>query len=151
SEFFGRLREILGDRDDVRIAGDRFVFQAEVLFAPGSNALGPAGDAAITALADGVTPLIADIPADFDWYLRVDGHTDDVPIANERFRSNWALSTARALSVVNRLVAAGLPPQRLAAAGFGEFRPAADNATADGRARNRRIEIVLDQRPPTEP
>lgn len=143
SEFFGRLREALGDRDDIRIVGDRFVFQSEVLFATGSADLGEPGQRQMKRLAEALKDVSARIPKDIDWVLRVDGHTDRRPIRTQEFPSNWELSVARALSIVRFLVAEGIPPRRLIAAGFGEYHPldSADNPAA--WQRNRRIELRL--------
>ncbi|HYC05469.1 MAG TPA: peptidoglycan -binding protein [Azospirillaceae bacterium] len=147
SEFFGRLREVLGDRPDVRIVGDRFVFQSEVLFESGSAELGTGGQAQLAQLAATLKDISGRFPSELNWILRVDGHTDVVPIRSARFPSNWELSTARATSVVQFLITQGIPPERLAATGFGEFQPLEPGATAaDALARNRRIEIKLDQR-----
>jgi chemotaxis protein MotB len=144
SEFFGRLRQVLGDRPDVRIVGDRFVFQSEVLFGIGSADLADPGKQQLTKLAATLRELMARIPKDINWVLRVDGHTDRVPIHNTQFASNWELSTARAVSVVKFLIDQGVPPDRLAATGFGEFQPL-DSARDDeiSRRRNRRIELKL--------
>ncbi|HCX13967.1 MAG TPA: peptidoglycan -binding protein [Rhodospirillaceae bacterium] len=141
SEFFGRLREILGNRPGVTVAGDRFVFQSEVLFASGSADIGIDGQRQLAELARTLINISRDIPQEITWLLRVDGHTDTVPINTARFKSNWELSTARAVSVVNFLIEQGLPPNRLAAAGFGEYQPLDPSA----RDRNRRIELKLDQ------
>jgi chemotaxis protein MotB len=146
SEFFGRLREALGDRPDIRIVGDRFVFQSEVLFASGSAQIGDPGKAQLAQLAATLKQLAAKIPPEINWVLRVDGHTDRVPIATSLFPSNWELSTARALSVVRFLQGEGIPPERLAAAGFGEFQPLDPRDDEIGRRRNRRIELKFDQR-----
>jgi chemotaxis protein MotB len=146
SEFFGRLRELLGERSDVRVVGDRFVFQSEVLFESGSADLGAAGREQLAALARTLLQIAATIPGDVPWILRVDGHTDAVPIRSARFPSNWELSTARAIAVVKFLAEQGVPSDRLAAAGFGEFQPLDDGTTAEALARNRRIEIKLDSR-----
>jgi chemotaxis protein MotB len=146
SEFFGRLRDILGARPGITVAGDRFVFQSEVLFASGSADIGAEGQTQIAQLARTLLEISRQIPAEIDWVLRVDGHTDDVPIATAAFPSNWELSTARAVSVVKYLIAQGVPAHRLAAAGFGEFQPIDRAATPAARARNRRIELRLDQR-----
>jgi len=145
SEFFGRLREVLGDRADVRVVGDRFVFQSEVLFASGSADLSPDGRTTLTAFARTLLEIARRIPADVSWVLRVDGHTDRVPIASDRFPSNWELSTARALAVVKFLVAQGVPAKRLAASGFGEFQPLDAKGPA-ANPRNRRIEMRLTDR-----
>ncbi|MDX2224817.1 MAG: peptidoglycan -binding protein [Rhodospirillaceae bacterium] len=146
SEFFGRLRDILGARPGITVAGDRFVFQSEVLFASGSADIGAEGQTQIAQLARTLLEISRQIPPEIDWVLRVDGHTDDVPIATAMFPSNWELSTARAVSVVKYLVSQGVPANRLAAAGFGEFQPIDRTATPMARARNRRIELRLDQR-----
>jgi chemotaxis protein MotB len=146
SEFFGRLRELIGDNPAVRVVGDRFLFQSELLFDSGSAALGAAGREELGKLAVTLREVAAEIPSDIDWILRVDGHTDRVPISNAPFESNWELSTARAVSVVRFLTSQGIPPQRLSAAGFGEFHPIdpADNPGA--YRKNRRIEIKLTAR-----
>ncbi|MGI9331966.1 MAG: peptidoglycan -binding protein, partial [Gammaproteobacteria bacterium] len=123
SDFFGKLREVLGERQDIRVVGDRFVFQSEVLFPSGSADLEPAGRASLDRLAATLTEVTQAIPAEVDWILRVDGHTDKRPISTDRFPSNWELSTARALSIVRYLIGRGIEPRRLAATGFGEFRP----------------------------
>ncbi len=147
SEFFGRMREILGDREDIKIVGDRFLFQSEVLFASGSAELGPAGRAELGKLASAVREVQNEIPSEIDWILRVDGHTDSVPLNSPRFADNWELSQARALSVVRYLVAdEGISPRRLAAAGFGEFQPIDARPTPEAFARNRRIEIKFTER-----
>ncbi|MBI4184413.1 MAG: peptidoglycan -binding protein [Proteobacteria bacterium] len=146
SEFFGRLREVLGDRKDIQIVGDRFVFQSEVLFASASAELEPAGAEQIARLAETLNDLAGRIPKEIDWVLRVDGHTDRNPIATDRYPSNWELSTARAISVVKFLISRGIPSNRLAAAGFGEFQPIDPHGDEIAYRRNRRIELKLDQR-----
>ncbi len=146
SEFFGRLRQVLGQRADVQIVGDRFVFQSEVLFASGSADLGDSGREQLRTLASTLREIAATIPSDIDWVLRVDGHTDKRPIHTAQFPSNWELSTARATSVVKFLIEAGLPPNRLVAAGFGEFQPLDLRDDEIGYRRNRRIEFKLTQR-----
>ena len=146
SEFFGRLREVLGNRPGIRIVGDRFVFQSEVLFDVGSADLGPAGKEQMQALAQTLNELMARIPQDIDWVLRVDGHTDKTPISNARFPSNWELSAARAISVVKYLIDLGLPPVRLVAAGFAANRPIDPGQDEIALRRNRRIELKLTQR-----
>ena len=145
SEFFGRLREILGRRPGVRVAGDRFVFQSEVLFASGAADIGIDGQRQLADLARTLIDISRDIPPEINWILRIDGHTDTVPISTARFRSNWELSTARAVSVVGFLIEQGVPARRLAAAGFGEYQPIDQGNTPTARARNRRIELKLDQ------
>jgi len=146
SEFFGRLRVVLGNRPEIRVVGDRFVFQSEVLFASGSAELGKEGQVQMARLASTLKDIAAKIPSGVDWVLRIDGHTDDVPISTARFPSNWELSTARAISVVKFLISQGIPPDRLAAAGFSEFRPLDPKVDEASRRRNRRIEMKLDQR-----
>ena len=146
SEFFGRLRDVLKGRDDVQIVGDRFVFQSEVLFAQGQAKIAAEGQDQLAKLAVALADIATKIPEDINWVLQVDGHTDDVPIRAGRFADNWDLSTERALSVVRFLYQQGLPANRLAAAGYGEFQPldAADND--DARRKNRRIELKITQR-----
>lgn len=147
SDFFGRLREILGDRPDIRIVGDRFVFQSEVFFATGSDEISEAGLVELDALADAVVELEQEIPEDIPWVLRVDGHTDVQPISGAgRFRNNWDLSAARAISVVRFLIDKGIPANRLVAAGFGEYQPIDEGETEEAYARNRRIELKLTER-----
>ena len=147
SDFFGRLREILGERPDIRIVGDRFVFQSEVLFATGSDEISNAGLTELNALADAVIELEQEIPEDIPWVLRVDGHTDKQPLAGTgRFRTNWELSAGRAISVVRFLIDKGIPANRLVAAGFGEFQPIDDGDSDEAFARNRRIELKLTER-----
>ncbi len=146
SEFFGRLREALADRPDVRAQGDRFVFQSEVLFETGSAEIGPGGRQELAALARALIEISAAIPDDLPWILRVDGHTDKVPISTARFPSNWELSTTRAISVVRFLADLGIPSERLAATGFGEFQPLDPDETPEALRRNRRIEIKLTTR-----
>lgn len=146
SEFFGRLREILGDRPDVRIVGDRFIFQSEVLFAPGSAELGDAGRAQVERVAQSLRELISRMPTDLSWILRVDGHTDHVPIKTAQFPSNWELSTARAIAVVKFMIDQGIPADRLAATGFGEHQPLDPREDDAAKRRNRRIELKLTER-----
>ena len=146
SEFFGRLRQILSQRADIRIVGDRFIFQSEVLFDKGSAALTDSGRAELDKLAGALKELERDIPPDIDWILRIDGHTDSDPINTPQFPSNWELSTARAISVVRYLMSKGIPAMRLAAAGFGEHHPIDPRDTEEAKARNRRIELKLTER-----
>lgn len=146
SDFFGRLRQILGQRPDVRIVGDRFVFQSEVLFPVGQASLRDGPQPELDRLAQAVLEVAPEIPEDIPWVLRVDGHTDERPIATAQFPSNWHLSAARAIAVVNYLKDAGVPPQRLLAAGFGEFQPIDPGTTQEAYARNRRIEFKLTER-----
>ncbi len=146
SEFFGRLREVIGERDDIRIVGDRFVFQSEVLFPSGSAELEPEGKVQLARLANALVEIAAEIPDDLDWNLRIDGHTDTRPISTAAFPSNWELSQARALSGARLLAEQGIDENRLVAAGFGEFHPLVDGDSAAALARNRRIELKFDQR-----
>ena len=147
SDFFGRLREILSDRENIRIVGDRFVFQSEVLFPVGSEVINDAGQTEMKKLADALIELQREIPPEINWVLRVDGHTDNRPLSGAgRYRDNWELSSARATSVVKFLIANGVPANRLVAAGFGEFQPLDPTDTDDARNRNRRIELKLTER-----
>ena len=146
SEFFGRLRQLLGDRPGIRIEGDRFVFQSELLFPSGSAEPTVEGQARLAELAKTLIEVTKSIPPDINWLLRVDGHTDRVPIKGGKFASNWELSTARATNIVKFLAAGGIPGDRLAAAGFGEFQPIDKGGDPAAFAKNRRIEIRLDQR-----
>ncbi|MBT5051510.1 MAG: peptidoglycan -binding protein [Rhodospirillaceae bacterium] len=143
SEFFGKLREVLGNRDDIRVEGDRFVFQSEVLFSSGSADMVGLGRRQISQLSTTLKDIASRIPKNIDWVLRVDGHTDRIPIKNAKFPSNWELSTARAVAVVKLLIEDGLPPHRLAAAGFGEYRPLEPGNSQTALRRNRRIEFKL--------
>jgi chemotaxis protein MotB len=146
SEFFGRLRAILANRPEIRVVGDRFVFQSEVFFDAGAAALRPEGRAELDKLATALLDLEKEIPDDIPWVLRVDGHTDIRPIASVQFPSNWELSAARAISVVQHLIARGISAQRLVAAGFGEFQPLDPAQNEDAFRRNRRIELKLTER-----
>ncbi len=147
SDFFGRLRQILGSRPDIRVVGDRFVFQSSVLFDVGKADISPAGQASLDTLAAAVIDLEREIPPDIPWILRVDGHTDNTPITGAGpYKSNWELSAARAVSVVQYLISKGVEPDRLAAAGFGEFQPIDQGNDEEARARNRRIELKLTER-----
>jgi len=145
SEFFGRLRETLGDQAGLRIEGDRFVFQSELLFASGSAELGKPGQKQLLKLAKSLRTVAKKIPADIEWILRVDGHTDRRAIKTPLYASNWELSSARAISIVKYLVKQGIQPSRLAAAGFGEFHPLDMKRNQRAYQRNRRIEIKLTQ------
>jgi chemotaxis protein MotB len=142
SEFFGRLREALGNRPDIQVVGDRFVFQSEVLFPSGSAALQPSGEKQLASVAQRLIEISSKIPKDINWVLQVDGHTDNKPINTSAFPSNWELSAARAIAVVKFLHDQGIPYNRLVAAGYGEFQPL---STTD-MARNRRIELKLTNR-----
>ncbi|HYG85635.1 MAG TPA: peptidoglycan -binding protein [Azospirillum sp.] len=145
SEFFGRMREALSTRQDIRIVGDRFVFQSDILFPSGSADLQEAGKKRMAELAQTLLEIGKTIPPDINWVLRVDGHTDIRPITRT-FVSNWELSSARAIAVVKFLIEQGVPAERLVAAGFGEFQPLDTGTTEEALARNRRIEIKFDQR-----
>lgn len=146
SEFFGRLSEALGQYPDIRIEGDRFILPSELLFESGSDQLGAEGQQQVARLARTLNEIAAIIPADIDWILRVDGHTDRRPINSERFQSNWELSAARAISLVRQMAENGVPLARMAAAGFAEYHPADPAETAAAYARNRRIELKLTSR-----
>jgi chemotaxis protein MotB len=148
SEFFGQLSALLAGREGVRVVGDRFVFSSEVLFNAGSADLAPEGRAQIAGVVDILNDIANQIPPGIDWIIRVDGHTDNVPLGGGgQFADNWQLSQARALSVVRYMQNdLGFDPMRMAAAGFGEYRPVADSATPEGRAQNRRIELKLTER-----
>ncbi|MCB1386795.1 MAG: peptidoglycan -binding protein [Nitratireductor sp.] len=147
SDFFGRLREILSDRQDIRIVGDRFVFQSEVLFSAGSADLNDGGKAEMLKVAEALIQIGREIPDDIAWVLRVDGHTDTVPLSGTgRFRDNWELSQARALSVVKFFIENGIPADKLVAAGFGEFQPLEEGDSDEARSKNRRIELKLTER-----
>jgi chemotaxis protein MotB len=146
SDFFGRLRAILGNRPDIRIVGDRFVFQSEIFFDAGQAILKPEGRAELDKLATALAELDRQIPAEIAWVLRVDGHTDVRPIATPQFPSNWELSSARAIAVVQYLISKGISAQRLVAAGFGEFQPLDAERNDEAFRRNRRIELKLTER-----
>ncbi|WP_298933921.1 peptidoglycan -binding protein [uncultured Ruegeria sp.] len=148
SEFFGRLRDVLGNQEGVRIEGDRFVFSSEVLFDTGSAVLSAEGRQEVAKVANILRGVAAEIPSGLNWVIRVDGHTDNVPLGGGgRYRDNWELSQGRALSVVRYMVdALGIPPNRLAANGFGEFQPVNPANTPEARAQNRRIELKLTER-----
>ena len=147
SDFFGKLREILGNRPDIRVVGDRFVFQSEIFFDSGAAVLRPEGRAELDKLAAALSELEKQIPAEINWVLRVDGHTDTRPLGpTSPFKSNWELSAARAISVVQYLIGKGISPQRLVAAGFGEFQPIDAGTTEEAFSRNRRIELKLTER-----
>jgi chemotaxis protein MotB len=146
SDFFGRLRTILGNRPDVRIVGDRFVFQSEVFFGTGQAVLRPEGRAELDKLAGALIELEKQIPGEIAWVLRVDGHTDIRATSGVNFKTNWELSSARAISVVQYLISKGVSPQRLVAAGFGEFQPIDPDKTEEAFSRNRRIELKLTER-----
>ena len=148
SNFFGEMRRILEGQDRVQIVGDRFVFASEVLFQPGQAELSEQGRAEIANIANILSNVAAQIPEGIDWIIRVDGHTDNIPlVSNGRYRNNWELSQGRALSVVRYMSEnLGIPPNRLAANGFGEYQPINTADTPEARAQNRRIELKLTER-----
>jgi chemotaxis protein MotB len=146
SDFFGRLRELLRGRKDIRVVGDRFVFQSEVLFPSGQAQMTVDGLAAIDQLAQAIVEVERQIPAEVDWVIQVDGHTDQRPISSREFPSNWELSAARAISVVKYLISRGVSANRLVAAGYGEFAPLEAGTSDEVLRRNRRIELKLTNR-----
>jgi chemotaxis protein MotB len=146
SDFFGKLREALGSRQDFEIVGDRFVFPSDVLFDPGSAELKPGAAAQLNQLSTALKEIEGSIPPELAWVMRVDGHTDISPINTAEFPSNWELSSARAISVVRYLMGQGIAPEHLVAAGFGEFQPIASGESDDALAKNRRIELKLTER-----
>jgi chemotaxis protein MotB len=146
SEFFGRLREIIGNRSDIRIVGDRFVFQSEVLFGQGSAELADTAKEQLDPVITALQEISQKIPPDINWVLRIDGHTDRRPINTAQFPSNWELSTARAISVVRYAIAQGIPPNRLAVAGFADKQPLDPGNSEEAYRRNRRIEMKLTER-----
>lgn len=143
SEFFGELRKVLGNQAGIRIVGDRFIFQSEILFPTGSAELTPSAKTELQALAKTLLAIAPKIPHNVNWILRVDGHTDAVPIHTARFPSNWDLSTARAVSVVKYLISQGVPPKRLAATGFSKYHPLVQGSAPADYRQNRRIEFLL--------
>jgi chemotaxis protein MotB len=146
STFFGELKRSLGERDDIQVVGDRFVFQSEIFFDSGSADLTPQGYAELDKLAAALRDLETRIPKDLNWVLRIDGHTDIRPISTAAFRSNWELSSSRAISVVKYLISKGVPPNRLVAAGFGEYQPLSSGFSETDLRRNRRIELKLTEK-----
>ena len=146
SEFFGKLREALGNRADIRVVGDRFVIPTDILFDTGSSDMGEGAQASMQTLAETVKEVASEIPSSVDWVLRIDGHTDKRPIHTPQFPSNWELSTSRAVAIVKFLVVQGIPANRLSANGFGQFQPIDPADTPDAYTRNRRIEIQLTNR-----
>ncbi len=146
SEFFGRLREVLGDIEEIEIVGDRFRFQSELFFETASAEIGPGGEERLEQVASILQRVADRIPAEIDWVLQVEGHTDRRPISTPEFPSNWQLSTARAQSILDFLIDQGVPPERLAAVGYGEYQPIAEGDSPEALARNRRIELRLSNR-----
>ena len=146
SEFFGKLQSLLGDRDDIKVVGDRFIFESELLFDSASANLQENGKAKLKQIAMTLMETTNEIPTDIDWIIQVEGHTDKRPINTIQFPSNWELSSARANSVLKLLLEIGFPPRRLAAAGYGEFYPISDGETIEDYQQNRRIELKLTSR-----
>ena len=144
SEFFGTLRQVLGDREGIQIVGDRFVFSSEVLFESASATLSPEGQAQIAQVAGILSDVSDQIPNTIDWIIRVDGHTDNIPINTGKYPSNWELSTARAVNVLRYFIEShGISAARLAAAGFGEYQPVVPNDRPENCAKNRRVELIF--------
>jgi len=146
SEFFGKLREALGNRPDIQVVGDRFVVPTDILFDTGSAELSPDAQASMAKLAKTLNEVAAEIPSSLDWVLRIDGHTDKRPIHTDQFPSNWELSTARATAIVKQLAVQGIQPRHLSANGFGQFQPLDPKDSEAAYAKNRRIEIQLTNR-----
>jgi len=146
SDFFGKLREARGSREDFEIVGDRFVFPSDVLFDPGSAELKPTAATQLNKLSTALKEIEGNIPPDLAWVMRVDGHTDVTPINSAEFPSNWELSSARAISVVRYLMDQGISPEHLVAAGFGEFQPINSGESDQALAKNRRIELKITER-----
>lgn len=146
SDFFAKLKKVLGNRNDIRVVGDRFVFQSEVLFGKASAELGAEGQKGLDLLVSALKEISGSIPKNLPWILRVDGHTDHLPIKSPQYPSNWELSSARAIAVVKYMISKGIPENHLVAAGFGQHQPLASGADEKELAKNRRIEFKLDQR-----
>ena len=146
SEFFGKLSEALGDRDDIQIKGDRFIFQSEILFDSGSVEIQSSGRVALSLIAKTLIDLINDIPTELNWVIQIDGHTDKVPISTSQFPSNWELSHARALEVVKFFIGQGIPADRLSANGYGEYQPINTGDSREDLKQNRRIELKITQK-----
>ena len=146
SDFFGKLSEALGDRDDIQIKGDRFIFQSEILFESGSVEIQSSGRVALSLIAKTIIDLIDEIPTELNWVLQIDGHTDKVPISTSKFPSNWELSHARALEVVKFFIGQGVPADRLSANGYGEYQPINLGDTREDLKQNRRIELKITQK-----
>ena len=146
SEFFGKLKDILGNREDIKIVGDRFIFESELLFDSASANLQEAGMSKLKQIGLTLKETTKDIPTNIDWIIQVEGHTDKRPIKTPQYPSNWELSTARANSVLKLLLDLGFSPNRLSAAGYGEFYPIADGDEPEQLEQNRRIELKLTSR-----
>ena len=146
SEFFGRVKELIKDRPEIKIVGDRFVFQSEVLFSVGSVEIGQKGQLEMVTLASTLVEIEKSLPTDIDWILQIEGHTDNLPVKEgQTYKDNWELSTKRALSVLRFLIKQGINPSRLSASGYGSFQPIDINNNADARKKNRRIEMTITQ------
>ena len=146
SEFFGRVKELIKDRPEIKIVGDRFVFQSEVLFSIGSVEIGPKGQLEMINLASTLVEIEKSLPTDIDWILQIEGHTDNLPVKEgQTYKDNWELSTKRALSVLRFLIKQGINPNRLSASGYGSFQPIDINNNANARKKNRRIEMTITQ------
>ena len=146
SEFFRKIKEALGNREDIIVSGDRFIFPSEVFFESGSDIIQEAGREKLYEIAVSLKEISEKIPKKIDWILRIDGHTDKVPINNERFKSNWHLSSSRAINIVKFFIKEGISPSRLVAAGFGEYSPLLLDDNEQAYEKNRRIEIKLTTR-----
>ena len=146
SEFFRKIKEALGNREDIIVSGDRFIFPSEVFFESGSDIIQKAGREKLYNIAISLKEISEKIPKKIDWILRIDGHTDKVPINNERFESNWHLSSSRAINIVKFFIEEGISPSRLVAAGFGEYSPLLLDDNEQAYQKNRRIEIKLTTR-----
>ena len=146
SEFFGRLSELLADRSQITVQGDRFVFQSEILFASGSAEIQTKGKVALSSVSAIILELIDELPTDLNWILQVDGHTDKIPIYTDQFPSNWELSHTRALEVVKFFISQGIPSDRLSANGYGDNQPLSLGNTPEDLKSNRRIELKITQR-----
>jgi len=146
SEFFGRVKELIKDRPEIRIVGDRFVFQSEVLFSIGSVEIGSKGQLEMVKLASTLMEIEKSLPTDIDWILQIEGHTDNLSVrAGQTYKDNWELSTKRALSVLRFLIKQGIKPSRLSASGYGSFQPIDKNNNKNAREKNRRIEMKITQ------
>ena len=146
SIFFKKIKEALGDRRDIKVEGDRFIFPSEIFFESGSDVIQAEGIKKLSDIAKSLNEISEKIPSKIDWVLRIDGHTDKIPIYNEKFNSNWHLSSSRAINIVKLLIENGISPNRLVAAGFGEHSPLLSQENEEAYKKNRRIEIKLTRR-----
>ena len=146
SIFFKKIKEALGDRKDIKVEGDRFIFPSEIFFESGSDIIQTEGIKKLSDIAKSLNEISEKIPSKIDWVLRIDGHTDKIPINNEKFNSNWHLSSSRAINIVKLLIENGISPNRLVAAGFGEHSPLISQENEEAYKKNRRIEIKLTRR-----